>query len=161
MQFFFNELKSNFFFNSFILPSHSRIGCDKIIGAVTKITASDLLCYCVLPPWPNVKIRLDVLTKFLLRHKIANSRRILSNKKKNANLFQRKALIEMNSFCWTNSLHIEMINLNPIGPVGDKYREVADSFAKCREFDYLALHSYEVKVSDTSQYILKIFILIS
>ena len=42
MQFFFNELKSNFFFNSFILPSHSRIGCDKIIGAVTKITASDL-----------------------------------------------------------------------------------------------------------------------
>lgn len=137
------------------------LGCDKVIESLKKITSSDLLCYCTCPPWPNMKIRFDTLMQFLMRHKISNSKRIIyskriiSNRKKTENQFERKALIEMNSnsYSWTNSLHIEMINLNPTGPIGPSYGEVANTFAKAREYEYLALHPFEYKVSEHFNFI--------
>ena len=65
-----------------------------------------------------MKLRFDALMQFLMRRKISNHKRIISNRKKTENQFERKVLIELNNYCWTNSMHIEMINLNPSGPVG-------------------------------------------
>lgn len=105
------------------------------------------MCYCQQPPWPNLKLRLDVLLQFLMRQKISNSNRIISNRKKTQNQFQRKALIELNNSCRTNSLHIEMIDERPIGPVGKNYAEISNAFAQAKEYGFLALQSFEHKVS--------------
>ena len=94
-----------------------------------------------------MKLRFHALMQFLMRHKISNSRRIVSNRKKTENQFERRALIELNSYCWTTSMHIEMIHLGPFCPVGPNYVEVTNAFAKAAEYEYLALHSFENKVS--------------
>lgn len=94
-----------------------------------------------------MKLRFDALMQFLMRRKISNHKRIISNRKKTENQFERKVLIELNYYCWTNSMHIEMINLNPAGPVGPNYVEVANIFAQAREYMFLALHPFESNVS--------------
>lgn len=75
----------------------TELGCDKIIASLKQITSSDLFYYCTCPPWPNMKIRFDSLMQVLMRHKISNSERILSNRRKTENQFEGKALNELNS----------------------------------------------------------------
>lgn len=75
----------------------TELGCDKIIASLKQITRSDLFYYSTCPPWPNMKIRFDSLMQVLMRHKISNSKRILSNRRKTENQFEGKALNELNN----------------------------------------------------------------
>ena len=58
-------------------------------------------------------------------------------------------------------MHIEMVSLNPSGPVGPDYVKVANNFAQTREYTFLALHPFESNVSLYFQVIVVVFIMIT
>ena len=119
------------------------VGCQTVLGVIRKILDSQLIQHCVSPPWPEVRRRLDYLSKWFLQQIIVTNKQKIRNVKATENRSLREDLIGTNNFSFVNSLTMEVVNQKVIGKIDKKYRAAASAFQSLGEFEYLPLHEFE------------------
>ena len=112
---------------------------------IRKIINSQLIQHCVSPPWPEVRRRLDYLSKWFLQQIIETNKQKIRNVKATENRSFREDLISANNFSFANSLTMEVVNQKIVGKIDNKYRTAANAFQLLGEFEYLPLHEFEPK----------------
>ena len=119
------------------------VGCQTVLGVIRRILDSQLIQHCVSPPWPEVRRRLDYLSKWFLQQIIGTNKQKIRNVKATENRSLREDLIGTNNFSFANSLTMKVVNQKVIGKIDKKYRAAASAFQSLGEFEYLPLHEFE------------------
>ena len=110
---------------------------------IRKIINSQLIQHCVSPPWPEVRRRLDYLSKWFLQQIIETNKQKIRNVMATENRSLRENLFSANNFSFANSLTMEVVNQKIVGRIDEKYKTVANAFQLLGEFEYLNLSRTE------------------
>lgn len=94
------------------------VGCQTVLGVIRKILDSQLIQHCVSPPWPEVRRRLDYLSKWFLQQIIGTNKQKIRNVKATENRSLREDFIGTNNFSFANSSTMEVVNQKVIGSCG-------------------------------------------